>query len=159
MSGYFRRLAIATDATVAGQNLLTRLAELIGTPGDKTSERRPDTVDRIQWNARWTAITHSQGTSVAYPGIFKGTGHCIAGRILSDGRWSPQIGDWLIRRFFACRVAQQGFWGSCWRVLLYVFLKYGHVSALRTGWAPQSQRYRACPECPHAGYATEESIG
>ena len=31
-----------------------------------------------------------------------------------DGRWAPQIGNWLIRCIFAFRVALQGFWCSCW---------------------------------------------
>ena len=33
------------------------------------------------------------------PGILKDTGHCTEGRVLIEGRWAPQIGNWLIRRF------------------------------------------------------------
>ena len=44
---------------------------------------------------------------MAYPGILKGTGHCTEERMLIDGRWAAQIGNWLIRHFFARGVAQQ----------------------------------------------------
>ena len=57
--------------------------------------------------------------------------------------------------FFACRVARQGFWGSYWpRVDLRLRQMRSCLPNPQTGWAPQSQRYRACPECPYAGYAT-----
>ena len=59
--------------------------------------------------------------------------------------------------FFASRVAQHGFWRSCWpRVSIYVCVKCGHASALhRLDGRPKAKgRYTACPECPYAGYAT-----
>ena len=33
-------------------------------------------------------------------GILTGTGHYTDGRMFIDGRWAPQIGNWLMRRFF-----------------------------------------------------------
>ena len=93
--------------------------------------------------------------AVAYPVFLKSTGHCNEGHMFIDERWASQIGNSLIRRFFAYRVAHQGFWESCW---LRSDLRLRQVrSCLRipqTGWAPQSQRCRACPEYPYAEYAT-----
>ena len=48
-----------------------------------------------------------------------------------------------------------GFCGSWWsRVALHLRQMRSCLRTPQTGWAPQRQRYRACPECPYAGYAT-----
>ena len=56
--------------------------------------------------------------TLAYPGILKGTGHCTEGRMVIDGRWAPQIGNWLIRRFFCMQSCSARFLGlvlaACW---------------------------------------------
>ena len=48
--------------------------------------------------------------------------------MLTDGRWAPQLGNWLIRRFVCMQSCTARFLGL---VLLYVCVKCGHASVLR----------------------------
>ena len=103
-----------------------------------------------------TLTNNSEQQSVAYPGILRGTGHCTeraqayfmgGGRHrLATGLYGACLHAELHSKVSGSRVN---------RVLIYDCVKCGHVSGTpQTGWTPQSQRYRACPECPCAGYAT-----
>ena len=66
------------------------------------------------------------------PGFLKGTGHCNEGRMLIDGRWAPQHGNRLIRRFFLHAELHSKVSGArVGSVLIYVCVKCGHASALR----------------------------
>ena len=65
---------------------------------------------------------------------------CIEGRLLIDGRWAPLIGNWLIRRFFARRVAQQGFWGLCCLFVDLLFRQmWSCLHTPQTEFAPQAK--------------------
>ena len=68
---------------------------------------------------------------VAYAEILKGTGHCTEGRMLIGGRWAPQIGNWLIRRFWHAELHSKVSGARVGRVLIYVCVKCGHTSPLR----------------------------
>ena len=95
---------------------------------------------------------------VAYPGILKGTGHCTKGRMFIDGRWAPQIGNWLIRRFFHAELHSKVSEVRVGRVLIYVRVKCDHASPIRRLDGCPNANGQRCPECPYVGYATGDSV-
>ena len=63
------------------------------------------------------------------PEIIKDLGHCTKGRMFIDGRWAPQIGNWLIRRFFMPTCTARFLelvLAACW--CKYACVKCGHAS-------------------------------
>ena len=55
----------------------------------------------------------------------------MRGACLFDGKWTPPIGNWLIRHFLHAELHSKVSGARVGRVLIYVCVKCGHASALR----------------------------